>query len=96
MDKACKKVLEDFHLMVQKIAAEVGISTGSVHSIFIEDLNLWRVSTKFALKLRIEQQKGLGKKISIGVLDLANSNSKFIKTINTGDLTWVYSFDQEP
>ena len=59
MDQVCEKVLEDRHLTVQEIVAEVGISTSSVHSILTEDLNLQRVSAKFAPKLLIEQQKKL-------------------------------------
>ena len=55
MDQVCKKVLEDRRLMVQEIVAEVGISTGSVHSILTEDLNLRRVSAKFVPKLLTEQ-----------------------------------------
>ena len=59
MDQVRKKVQEDCYLAVQEIVAEVGISTGSVHSILTEDLNLGRVSTKFVPKLLMEQQKEL-------------------------------------
>ena len=38
MDQVRKKVLEYRRLTVQEIVAEVGISTGSVHSILTEDL----------------------------------------------------------
>ena len=55
MGQVCEKVLEDRRLTVQKIVAEVGISTDSVHSIPTEDLNLRRVSAKFVLKLLTEQ-----------------------------------------
>ena len=40
IDQVCKKVLEDRRLTVQEIVAKVGISTGPVHSILTEDLNL--------------------------------------------------------
>ena len=43
IDQVREKVLEDRRLTVQEIVAEVGISTGSVHSILTEDLNLRRV-----------------------------------------------------
>ena len=95
MDQVCKKVLEDCHLTVQEIVAEVGISTGSVYSILTEDLNLRRVSAKFVPKLLMEQQKELRKKISEDMLDLANHDPDFIKTIITGDETWVYGYDPE-
>ena len=88
-------MLEDRRLTVQEIVAEVGISTGSVHSILTEDLNLQRVSSKFVPKLLTEQQKEPQKEISEDMLDLANHDPEFIKTIITGDETWVYGYDPE-
>ena len=81
--------------MVQEIVAEVGISTSSVHSILNEDLNLQRVYAKFVPKLLTEQQKELRKEISEYKLDLANHDPEFVKTIITGDETWVYGYDPE-
>ena len=95
MDEVHEKVLEDRRLTVQEIVAEVGISTGSVRSILTEDLNLRRVSAKFVPKLLMEQQKELQKEISEDVFDLANHDPEFIKTIITGDETWVYGYDPE-
>ena len=95
MDQVCEKVLEDHRLTVQEIVAEVGISTGSVHFILTEDLNLQRVSAKFVSKLLMEQQKELWKEICEDMLDLANHDPEFIKTIITGDETWVYGYDPE-
>ena len=95
IDQVCEKVLEDRRLTVQEIVAEVGISTGSVHSILTEDLNLRRVSAKFVPKLLKEQQKELRKEVSDDMLDLANHDPEFIKTIITGDETWTYGYDPE-
>ena len=95
IDQVCEKVLEDRRLTVQEIVAEVGISTGSVHSIPIEDLNLRRASAKVVPKLLTKQQKELRKEISEDMLDLANHDPEFIKTIITGDETWVYGYDPE-
>ena len=95
MDQVRKKVLEDRRLAVQEIAAEVGISTDSVHSILTEDLNPRRASAKFGPTLLTEQQKELRKEISEDMLDLANHDPEFIKTIITGDETWVYGYDPE-
>ena len=85
MDQVREKVLEDRCLTVQEILAEVEISTGSIHSILTEDLNLRRVSAKFVSKLLMEQQKELRKEISEDMLDRANHDPEFIKTIITGD-----------
>ena len=95
IDQVREKVLEDRRLTVQEIVAEVGISTGSVHSILNEDLNLRRVSAKFVPKLLREQKKELRKEISENMLDLANHGPEFIKTIITSDETWVYGYDPE-
>ena len=95
IDQVREKVLEHRRLTVQEIVAEVRISTGSVHSILTENLNLRRVSAKFVPKLLTEQQKELRKEISEDMLDLANHDPKFIKTIITGDETWVYRYDSK-
>ena len=95
MDQVHKKVLEDRRLTVQEINAEVGISTGSVHAILTEDLNLRRVSAKFVPKLLTEQQKELWKEISEDMLDFTNHDPEFIKTIITGDETWVYGYNPQ-
>ena len=89
MDQVRNKALEDRRLTVQEIVAEVGISTGSVHCILTEDLNLRRIAAKFVPKLLTEQQKELRKEISEDMLDLANHDPEFIKAIVTGDETWV-------
>ena len=90
IDQVRKKVLEDCRLTVQEIVAEVRISTSSVQSILTENLNLQRVSAKFVPKLLTEQQKELREKISEDMLDLANHDPEFTKTIITGDETWLY------
>ena len=88
-------MLEDRRSTIQEIVAKVGISTGSVHCILTEDLNLRRVSAKFVPKLLTEQQKELRKEISTDMMDLANRDPEFIKTIVTGDETWVYGYDPD-
>ena len=95
IDQIREEMLEDRCLTVQEIVAEVGVNTGSFHSILTEDLNLQRVSSKFVLKLLTEQQKELRKNISKAMLDLAKHDPEFIKTIITGDETWVYGFYPE-
>jgi len=50
IDQVRTLVMQDRRVTVQELA-EVGISTGSVHSILTNDLALRRVSAKFVLKL---------------------------------------------
>ena len=49
-----------------------------------------QVSAKFVPTLLGEQQKQLRLEIAQDLLDCANSDSDFMKTIITGDKTWVY------
>jgi ribosomal protein S14 len=50
-------ILEDCRLTVREIADEVGISTGSAHSILTEDLHMCRVVAKFVPKLLSQEQQ---------------------------------------
>ncbi|XP_064119006.1 protein GVQW3-like [Macrobrachium nipponense] len=54
-----RKVEDDRHITIKEITEEVGISTGSVHTILTEDLAMRRVSAKFVPKLLVEEQKQL-------------------------------------
>ena len=56
---------------------------------------MWRVLAKFVPKLLMEEQKELQKEICNNMLDCANHDPEFMKTIITGDETWVYGYDPE-
>ena len=84
IDQVREKVLEDRRLTVQEIVAEVRISTGTCG-----------VSAQFVPKWLMEQQKELRKENFEDMIDLANHDPEFIKTVITGDQTWVYGYDPE-
>ena len=86
-------MVEDCHLTLREIVEEVGISRGSVHSVFSENLCMWRVLAKFIPKLLTKQQKELHVEIAQDMLDCANNDPEFMKTIITGDETWVYGYN---
>ncbi|XP_068213392.1 protein GVQW3-like [Palaemon carinicauda] len=88
-------VEDDRRITINEITEEVGITTGSVHTILTEDLAMQRVSANFVPKLLVEQQKQLRLEIAQDLLDCANNDSDFMKTIINGDETWVYGYDQE-
>jgi hypothetical protein len=50
-------ILEDRRLNIQEIGDEVGISTGSAHSIITENLHMCRVVAKFVPKLLSQEQQ---------------------------------------
>ena len=53
------------------------------------------MSAKFIPKLLMEQQKKLRLEIVQDMLNCANNDLEFTKTIITGDETWVYGYDPE-
>ena len=95
IEKVRQIVMEDLRLTLREIVEKVGISRGSVHSILTEDLCMRRVSAKSIPKLLTEQQKELRMEITQDMLDCANNDLEFTKTIITGDETWVYGYDPE-
>jgi AraC-like DNA-binding protein len=76
-------------LNVRKIADEVGISTGSAHSILTEDLHMCRVVVKFVATLLSQEQQQLRLEVARDMLECANKDPEFLKTVITGDEMWV-------
>jgi hypothetical protein len=88
-------ILEDRRLTVREIADEVGISTGSAHSILTQDLHMCRVVVKFVPKLLLQEQQQLPLEVTRDMLECASGDPQFLKTMITGDETWVYGYDPE-
>lgn len=82
-------------LTVREVAEEVGISIGSCHEILTVKLGMHRVSAKLVPRLLTDDQKENRVKISQELLDRASTDKNYIKTIITGDETWVYGYDIE-
>jgi hypothetical protein len=82
-------------LTVQEIADEIGISTGSAHSILTEDMYMCRVVVKFVPKLLSQEQQQLRHEVTWDMLECANGDPEFLKTVITGDETWVYGSGPE-
>jgi hypothetical protein len=73
-------IMEDRRLTIREIADEVGIGTGSAHSILTEDLHICRVVAKFVAKLLSHEQQQLCLEVVQDMLD-----PEFLKTVSTGD-----------
>jgi hypothetical protein len=82
-------------LTIREIADEVGISTGSAHSIVTEDLHMCRVVAKFVPKLLSQEQQQLCLEDTRDMLECTNGDPEFLKTMLTGDEMWVYGYDTE-
>jgi hypothetical protein len=78
-------ILEDRCFTVREIADEVRISTGSAHSILTEDLHMCRVVAKFVHKLLSQEQQQLCLEVARDMLEWANGDPEFLKTMISGD-----------
>jgi len=87
--------MQDRRVTVRELAEEVGISTGSVHSILTDGLVLRRVSAKFVPKLLTMEQKQLSLGVAQDMLDSANSDPELLNIVTAGDESWVYGYDPE-
>jgi AraC-like DNA-binding protein len=87
-------ILEDRRLIIREIAHEVGISTGSAHSIVTEDLHMCRVA-KFVPKLLSQEQQQLRLEVARDMLECANGDPEFLKAVITGYEMWVCGHDPE-
>jgi DNA-binding Xre family transcriptional regulator len=73
--------MQDRRVTIRELAEEVGISTGSVHSILTNDFAMRRVSAKFMPKLLTMEQKQLRLEVSQDMLDYTNSDPKFLGSL---------------
>ncbi|PSN38318.1 hypothetical protein C0J52_23219 [Blattella germanica] len=89
------RIKEWFNRFKNEITNEIGISIGSIHAILTKGLGLNRVSAKFVPKLLTMEQKQWCANNAQDMMDTANSDPNFLKTVITGDETSVYGYDPE-
>ena len=96
VEKVNKLIMSDRRLSVCFIAASVGISTGSVHSILTENLSMNKVSARWVPRMLSDVQKADRVESSTGLLRLFNENpDNFVSRFLTVDETWLHHFDPE-
>jgi histone-lysine N-methyltransferase SETMAR len=93
INKVRSLIMEDHRLTVQEIANDIVISDGSAHAILTDDLGMRRVAAKFVPKLLSCEQKEFRLDIAQDMLDCVNGDLDFLKTMTTGDESWVYGYD---
>ncbi|XP_060846008.1 protein GVQW3-like [Rhopalosiphum padi] len=89
------KIRSDRRLTVREVANEVGISIGTCHSILSDELGMKRVSAKLVPKLLTEEQMEHRIEVCLDLKNRVSNDPSFIKSIITGDETWVYGYDPE-
>jgi len=93
IDAVSDLILQNRRFTIREIAEDVGISFGSCQAILTEKLNMHRVAAKFVPLVLTEDQKANRVNISQELLDRVSINENFLKTIVTGEETWVYGYD---
>ena len=95
IDAARDLILQSRSFTIRETAEDVGISFGSCQAILTEKLNMHCIATKFVPGVLTEDQKANRVNISQELLDHVSINENFLKTILTGDETWVNGYDVE-
>lgn len=83
------------HLIVRKVAYELGMSIISCHQILAEKNHMRSVCAQYVLHLMTGDQKENHFEISQELLSSANSHWNFLRNIITGDETWIYGYNVE-
>ncbi|XP_018346773.1 PREDICTED: histone-lysine N-methyltransferase SETMAR-like [Trachymyrmex septentrionalis] len=95
VEQVKKMILENRRITIREIADDVGISFGSCQAIFSDVLGMKRVAAKFVPKLLNFDQKQHRVDIAQELLNEVNNDPELLKTVITGDETWVYGYDVE-
>jgi len=66
-----------------------------VRSLLSDEFGMKRVSAKLAPKLLTEEQTGRRVEVCLELKIRVSNGQSFIKSIITGDETWVYGYDAE-
>lgn len=82
-------------LNVWKVAEGLNISMYPCHLIFINDLGMKQVVTKFVHKLLNCKQKQHRMKIASEMLDSVHDNPNSLHTVITGYQSWDYGYDMD-
>jgi len=94
VEKDNKLVMNYGRLSVCFITESVGISTGRVHSILMENLLMKKVSARWVPQMLSDAHKANWVDASTSLLHLFNENSdNFISRLLTTDENWLQHFD---
>ncbi|PNF16228.1 hypothetical protein B7P43_G15300 [Cryptotermes secundus] len=89
------QIKEWFNRFKHAVADEAGISRGSANRILTEDFGMRSIAAKFVPKLLSPGQQQLHLEVTQDMLEFANRDPEFLKTVFNGDEWWVYVYDPE-
>ena len=79
---------------MREIVDDCGICIGSCDAILTDDLHMKRVCAKFVLHLLTDDQCEQRRIIAHDLFERSCEDVQFLKTIVTGDKSWVYRYDK--
>jgi hypothetical protein len=94
-DKVHYAMLDNHRITIRELSDKLGLSFGSVQSILIEDLGTKCISVKFVPQLLTAKQNKSHLAVARDLLQCANQDTNFMKTIITSDESWDYQYNPE-
>jgi len=88
-------MLGKWRIIIREISDDLGLSFDSVQSILTEDFGMKHAPEKFVPKLLTVEQKKTHLAVDRDLLQCADHDANFMKTIITSDESWVYGYDPE-
>jgi hypothetical protein len=95
INKVHSKVLDKCRITIREISDELRLSFGLEQSILTEDYSMKHVPEKFVPKLQTVELKETHLAVDRALLQCADHDANFMKTIITSDESWVYGYDPE-
>ena len=96
VDAVKSMVTEDARYTVFDIAKSLGVSSGTVHKILTEELNLQKSSARWVPHLLTDEQKEKRIKLSKNLLKKFKiCDKRKLCNLLPGDETWVYYFEPQ-
>ena len=96
VDQIHELILEDRRILAKSIAEQLGISREWVGCIIHEDLDMWKLSTKWVLKCLNAGQKRQWRQSFEQLLEFFRCGpNDFLSRLVTMDETWLYHYDLE-
>ena len=88
MDKDCR-------VSIETISAQFDVSVGTVHTIIHEELEKWKICTKFVSRVCKKDQKERHCHDSKEMVELINSDPTVLDALVTCNESWIYCYDPE-
>ena len=88
-------VRSDRRLTIRLIAEQLNLNKSTVHDVLKNNLQMRKVSAKLVPKNLTVQQKDNRKDICTDFIERIEQDPNFLKSIITGDESWIFEYDPE-